>query len=64
MSIEIIHHDDQMVTGYINVPGSATTFPGIAVKRKKTLIGIAFNDKKKIEEAIMFLKRAKKELYG
>lgn len=58
MATEIIQKDDFFQVGYINLLN--TSFPALGVKRKKTLVGLAFNDRDKLKEAAEFLTEALK----
>lgn len=62
--IEIIHEDDELQAGYVNIAGKS--FPGLGIRRKRSgsIHGIAFNAENKIDAAIKFLQQAKQELYS
>lgn len=58
MSTQVIQKDDFFQVGYINLP--TVSLPALGVKRKSKLVGLAFNDRQKLKEAVDFLSSALK----
>jgi hypothetical protein len=67
MSIEVINEDDELLSGYVNLPTNPPkSLPSLGIKRSKRgkINGLAFNNEQQLRKAIDFLKEAYKELYG